>query len=65
MAALDGGAPLKLRGEQRGVIVFVYLAATVVVRVIPRRMATWLRILLSIAIESPPQFPPPAVVSLV
>ena len=65
MAALGRGAPLKLRGEQRGVIVLVYLTATVVVRVMARRIATWLRILLSIPVESPPQFPPAAVVSLV
>jgi hypothetical protein len=43
-------SPLKLRGAQRGVIVLVYLTATVVVRVMAKRMATWLRILLSIAI---------------
>ena len=58
-------SPLKLRGKQRGVIVLVYLTGTVVFRVVARRVATWLRILLSIAEESPPQFPPAALVSLV
>jgi hypothetical protein len=39
--------------------------ATVVFRLVAKRVATWLRILLSIAEESPPQLPPAAVVSLV
>ncbi len=57
--------PPQIKRGAEGIVIVVYLTGMVVFRVVARRVAMMLMRLLSIVIESPPQFPPAALVSLV